>query len=79
MREQVAQRGLTEQVLLPGRFPVERMPSFYRHADALLVSLKPEPIFALTLPGKLQSYLAAGVPGRSSRLSGGDASVTVEP
>lgn len=62
VREQVAQRGLTEQVLLPGRFPVERMPSFYRHADALLVSLKPEPIFALTLPGKLQSYLAAGVP-----------------
>jgi glycosyltransferase involved in cell wall biosynthesis len=62
VREQVAHRGLTEQVLLPGRFPVERMPSFYRHADALLVSLKPEPIFALTLPGKLQSYLAAGLP-----------------
>ncbi|MEJ5991371.1 glycosyltransferase family 4 protein [Ramlibacter sp. PS3R-8] len=62
VREQVAQRGLTQQVLLPGRFPVERMPSFYRHADALLVSLKPEPIFAMTLPGKLQGYLAAGVP-----------------
>lgn len=62
VREQVAHRGLGEQVLLPGRFPVERMPSFYRHADALLVSLKPEPIFAMTLPGKLQSYLAAGVP-----------------
>jgi len=45
-----------------GRYPLERMPSFYRHADALLLSLKDEPIFALTIPGKLQSYLAAGVP-----------------
>jgi colanic acid biosynthesis glycosyl transferase WcaI len=62
VREEVQRRGLGEQVLLPGRFPVERMPSFYEHAQALLVSLKPEPIFGLTLPGKLQSYLAAGVP-----------------
>jgi glycosyltransferase involved in cell wall biosynthesis len=38
------------------------MPSFYMHADALLVSLKDEPIFAMTIPGKLQSYLASGVP-----------------
>jgi glycosyltransferase involved in cell wall biosynthesis len=43
-------------------YPVERMPSFYRHADVLLVSLRPDPVFALTLPGKVQSYLAAGVP-----------------
>lgn len=62
VREEVGRRALGAQVLLPGRFPVERMPSFYRHADALLVSLKPEPIFAMTLPGKLQSYLAAGLP-----------------
>ena len=62
VRDEVARRGLQDHVLLPGRFPVERMPSFYAHAQALLVSLKPEPIFALTLPGKLQSYLAAGVP-----------------
>ncbi|MCD6077735.1 MAG: glycosyl transferase group 1 [Ramlibacter sp.] len=62
VRDEVQRRGLQARVLLAGRFPVERMPSFYRHADALLVSLKPEPIFAMTLPGKLQSYLAAGVP-----------------
>ena len=62
VRDEVQRRGLQARVLLAGRFPVERMPSFYRHADALLVSLKPEPIFAMTLPGKLQSYLAAGLP-----------------
>ncbi|MCG3776706.1 MAG: hypothetical protein JW395_3567 [Nitrospira sp.] len=38
------------------------MLSFYKHADALLVALKREPVFAMTLPGKVQSYLAAGVP-----------------
>jgi len=38
------------------------MPSFYAHADALLVSLKKDPVFSLTIPGKVQSYLMAGVP-----------------
>lgn len=55
-------RGLSEQILLPGRYPLERMSSFFRHADALLVSLRDEPIFALTIPGKVQTYLASGVP-----------------
>lgn len=62
VREQVAARGLQASVLMVGSFPVERMPSFYEHADALLVSLKNEAIFAMTIPGKLQSYLAAGIP-----------------
>ncbi|MBW7924913.1 MAG: glycosyltransferase family 4 protein [Burkholderiaceae bacterium] len=62
VRQEIARRGLGERVLMLGRFPVERMPSFYRHADALLVSLKPDPIFSMTIPGKVQSYLAAGVP-----------------
>lgn len=60
--EEVARRGLQGNVLLLGRFPVERMPSFYAHADALLVSLKKDPVFSMTIPGKVQSYLMAGVP-----------------
>ncbi|GGI17902.1 glycosyltransferase family 4 protein [Oxalicibacterium faecigallinarum] len=54
--------GLQDTVKMLGRHPLERMPSFFEHADALLVSLKDEPIFAMTIPGKLQSYLAAGIP-----------------
>ncbi len=61
-RAEVARRGLAEKFLLPGRFPAERMASFYSHADALLVSLRPEPIFAMTIPAKVQAYLAAGKP-----------------
>jgi glycosyltransferase involved in cell wall biosynthesis len=62
VRGELERRGLEERVLLLGRFPVERMPSFYAHADALLVSLKRDPVFGLTIPGKVQSYLMAGIP-----------------
>lgn len=62
VRDQIEQRGLSASVLMLGRFPLERMPSFYAHADALLVSLKKDPVFSLTIPGKVQSYLMAGVP-----------------
>lgn len=62
LREEIDRRHLQSSVLMMGRFPVERMPSFYRHADALLVSLKSNSIFSMTIPGKVQSYLAAGIP-----------------
>jgi colanic acid biosynthesis glycosyl transferase WcaI len=58
----VTRRGLQDRVLLVGRFPLERMPSFMRHASALLVSLRADPVFALTIPGKLQTYLQAAIP-----------------
>lgn len=62
VEEEVQKQGLHDRFILLGRFPVERMPSFIKHADALLVSLKKDPIFSMTIPGKLQSYLAAGRP-----------------
>jgi colanic acid biosynthesis glycosyl transferase WcaI len=60
--EEISHRGLQDCVVMLGRHPVEKMPSFFKQADALLVSLKNEPIFSLTIPGKLQSYLASGIP-----------------
>ncbi|MDP1633751.1 MAG: glycosyltransferase family 4 protein, partial [Gallionellaceae bacterium] len=62
LRVEIARRGLDQCVLMPGRFPIDRMPSFYARADALLVSLRADPVFALTVPSKVQSYLMAGVP-----------------
>lgn len=62
VRGQISQRGLDQKVLMVGRYPLERMPEFFAHADALLVSLKNEPVFAMTIPGKMQSYFAAGLP-----------------
>ena len=60
--DEIRHRKLQDAVLMLGRHPVEEMPSFFKHADALLVSLKDQPIFSMTIPGKLQSYLAAGIP-----------------
>lgn len=62
VRSEIARRQLHERVLLLGRFPVEKMPSFYAHADALIASLKSDPTFSMTIPGKVQSYLLAGKP-----------------
>ena len=59
---EVKKRGLSNNVHFLGRYPLEAMPSFFSHADALLVTLKKEPIFALTIPSKIQSYLACGRP-----------------
>jgi len=62
VRQQIEMRGLAARVKMVGRHPLERMPSFFVHADALLVSLRDEAVFSMTIPGKLQSYLAAGMP-----------------
>jgi glycosyltransferase involved in cell wall biosynthesis len=61
MCEQVKARGLTN-LHLPGRFPMQTMPGLMQKAAALLVSLADEPIFAATVPNKVQAYMAAGRP-----------------
>lgn len=60
--DEIERRDLQGCVHMLGRHPLEKMPSFFKQANALLVSLKDEPIFSMTIPGKLQSYLAAGIP-----------------
>lgn len=62
VEKEIAERRLSNIVHLMGRYPVEDMPRFFALADALLVTLKKEPIFALTIPSKVQSYLACARP-----------------
>lgn len=62
LETEIERRGLEARFTLPGRFPADRMAPILRDADALLVSLKRDPLFAMTVPGKLQTYLAAGRP-----------------
>jgi colanic acid biosynthesis glycosyl transferase WcaI len=62
VRKEVAERGLTGQFHLLGSHPLETMPQFLAQADAALVSLRGEPIFARTIPAKIQSYLACARP-----------------
>ena len=60
--EEVKSRGLAQSLILTGRYPLEAMPGFFDVADVLLVTLKSDDIFSRTIPGKLQSYMAAGKP-----------------
>ncbi len=53
---------LEEKVTFYGRRPLEDMPEFYAKADAMLVSMRNDLSVNDTLPGKVQSYMAAGKP-----------------
>jgi glycosyltransferase involved in cell wall biosynthesis len=58
----IIEYGLEENFILLGAHSGEKMPAYFSCADILLVSLKNDPIFSLTIPSKLQSYLACGKP-----------------
>ncbi len=62
LESQIKEKNLEDYIYLLGRHPLEVMASFYASADALLVSLKESKVFAMTIPGKVQSYMAAGKP-----------------
>jgi glycosyltransferase involved in cell wall biosynthesis len=61
LREEVRLNGL-DNVKFCGRFDSQEMGTILSAASALLVSLTDAPIFALTVPSKLQGYLAGGRP-----------------
>lgn len=64
----VALRRLEDQaqdldnVRFLGRYPVASMPGLYALADVLLVHLKDDPLFRITIPHKILSYMASGKP-----------------
>ena len=60
--QRVRDENLKETVCFLGRFPVNEMPGFFLNADVMLVSLKKEFIFSLTIPSKVQAYMASGKP-----------------
>lgn len=62
LKSEIVRRGLDQKITMAGRKAVEAMPLYYQQADALLVSLRANPAFAMTIPAKVQGYLAAGRP-----------------
>jgi glycosyltransferase involved in cell wall biosynthesis len=54
--------GLTDRIFFYGQRPANEMPAFFSKASALLVTLKRHDYISCTLPGKVQSYMAAGKP-----------------
>ena len=62
IKEKIKKLELGDTFHMMGRYPLEDMPNYYSLADAMLISLKKNYIFSLTIPAKLQSYLACGKP-----------------
>lgn len=62
VREYINKHLLSKTVYLMGRFPIEAMATFFNRADIMLVSLKDNPIFNITVPAKIQAYMSAGKP-----------------
>ena len=61
IKERVATESLSNVVFI-ARKPASAMPAYFAIADILLVNLRDDPIFEITMPGKTQSYLACGRP-----------------
>ncbi|MEC5156983.1 glycosyltransferase family 4 protein [Chryseobacterium sp. MP_3.2] len=58
----ICDNHLEETVYLLGSFPAVVMPDYFACSDVLVASLKKDKIFALTIPSKIQSYLACKKP-----------------
>lgn len=60
--KEITTHGLENNFILKGALPATEMPKYFCCVDGLIVSLKKSDIFSITIPGKLQSYLACGKP-----------------
>ncbi|HBY93751.1 MAG TPA: glycosyltransferase WbuB [Chloroflexi bacterium] len=61
LRKAVEARGLSN-VLFLGRYPTSAMPGLYTLADVLLIHLKDDALFRITIPHKTFAYMASGKP-----------------
>lgn len=61
LRRKIRDMGLKNVFLLPVR-PLSEMGPLFKAADVLLVHLKNDPLFQITIPSKTQAYLACAKP-----------------
>lgn len=59
---EVSRNQLEDKIIFYGQVPEDKIPGFLSDADAALLILKPNPVFDMTIPAKLQTYLACGCP-----------------
>ncbi|MBN1398758.1 MAG: glycosyltransferase family 4 protein [Bacteroidetes bacterium] len=61
LKNEADRMQLNNIIFLPSRDP-EEMEIIYKHSDVLLVHLKDDPLFSITIPGKTQKSLLVGKP-----------------
>lgn len=62
----VNSKGLDDMFNFIPKQPATRIPEFMASNDAAFLSLTDNPLFAMTIPAKLQSYMACGLPNIAS-------------
>ncbi len=62
LEDLVREKGLTDNFVFHGNQKRADMPSFYRKADVLLITLRGNNAVGDTMPGKLQTYMTTGKP-----------------
>lgn len=73
LKRAAGERNLDNVAFIP-QLPMSRIGSVLRAADVLLVHLRDDPLFRITIPSKTQAYMAVGkpvimaVPGDAARL-----------
>lgn len=60
--KEIRERGVEDMFILIPRQPAERIPELLAVCDAAFLSFMNTPLFEKTIPAKLQSYMACGMP-----------------
>ncbi len=60
--KEISERNVQEMFLLLGRKKPEEIPGYLALCDAAFISFADNPLFEMTIPAKLQSYMACGMP-----------------
>jgi glycosyltransferase involved in cell wall biosynthesis len=61
LRKEAEERNISN-LIFHGRVSVQKLPSIYHEANALLLTLKPNQGYSNTMPGKFAGYLTSGTP-----------------
>ena len=61
IKQQIRDKNITNVICLP-RVPMNEVTAFLDAADVLLVHLRDDPLFRITIPSKTQAYMMAGKP-----------------
>jgi len=75
--DEVKKIGIDENFIFLGKKPLETMPDYYAKADVMLMSLSGSDLFSITIPAKLQPYLASTKPILAS-MNGEGAQIVVD-
>ena len=61
-KKEIEKRQVQEMFCLMGRKPAERVPELFAACDVAFLSFMETKLFEMTIPAKLQSYMACGMP-----------------